>query len=89
MPTKIVSLPPAKPDKGEWSLHWNEFLQKVPPEFAPTLMSEGLLLSVSNPQTEFAGQLTQFLKVPVVLSDRPALITGLRALAGKKEEWNV
>lgn len=89
MPSTIVSLAPAKPDKQEWSARWSEFLQKVPPEFAPSLMTEGLLLSVSNPQTEFAGELTQFLQVPVILSDRPALITGLRALAGRKEEWNV
>lgn len=89
LPSTIVSLPPQPPSSTEWKSSWSAFLAQVPSEFAPTLMSEGLLLSVSNPQTEFAEKLTQFLGVPVVLSDRPALITGLRALAGKKGEWNV
>jgi hypothetical protein len=89
VPSKILSLAPAAPDGNEWRAQWNAFLRDVPTEFAPTLMSEGLLLSVSNPVTEFAENLTQFLGVPVILSDRPTLITGLRALAGRKGEWNV
>ncbi len=87
LPSKIVSLAPQPPSREEWQSHWSAFLSQVPPEFAPSLLSEGLVLSVGNPQTAFAQELTDFLGVPVILSDRPALITGLRALARTKEEW--
>ena len=57
---------------------WREFQEKLPVEYWPTILSEGLLLVSSDADLHLS--LTKILKVPVTVVDPSTLVLGLRSM---------
>lgn len=77
------------PKKEYWDLwvqQWQAFLQRVPAEFATSILQEGLLVLTSDSQDQRARELSRMLGVPVIFLQRSVAVAGLRRLASERTE---